>query len=82
MNIETIYIAPGYSRCRVYSLPFRMKSEVGQQPHHIDQKYWKEIAMVDHNLKLVYINPKYRQFVRDIEGQMGGTFFEVEVLDG
>jgi hypothetical protein len=79
VSIETIYIAPGESRCRVYAMPYPMRP--GQHPRDLAPQYqraWKEIAMLNHKLELVYIEAEYADLAEDIRGQMGGTFFEVE----
>jgi hypothetical protein len=76
---ETIYVAPGENQCRVYALPYAMRP--GQSPRDILPQYqndWAHIALLNHKLKLVYIEPDYRPYADDIEGQMGGTFFEIE----
>lgn len=79
MVIETIYVAPGNSQCRVYALPYSLRP--GQVPSDILMQYrdkWKEIALLNFQLKLVYIDPAYADLKEDIEGQMGGSFFSVE----
>lgn len=79
MVIETIYIAPGYSQCRVYALPYGMRP--GQAPNDILPQYraqWKEIGLLNAQLKLVCLEPAYADLKDDIEGMMGGTFFPVE----
>lgn len=79
MPKETIYIAPGHSQCRVYALPYQMRP--GQSPDHIDCRYrnaWKEIGLLNFELRLVCIDPGYADLSEDITGQMGGTYFEVE----
>lgn len=78
MSTETIYIAPGNSQCRVYALPYPMRP--GQKPGDILPQYhadWAEIGLLNFQLKLVCIDPAYADIAEDIEGQMGGTFFEV-----
>lgn len=79
MTTETIYIAPGYNQCRVYAIPYPMRK--GQQPSDIDMKYlrlWREIALLNSRLELVYIEPAYRFLKDEIAGSMGGTYFEVD----
>jgi hypothetical protein len=76
---ETIYIAPGDNQCRVYALPYPMRP--GQSPGDIAYQYqsdWKHIALLNHKLALVYIEPDYADLKDDIAGQMGGTFFQVQ----
>lgn len=77
---ETIYIASGNSQCRVYAIPYPMRP--GQHPRDInykDQCQWSEIGLLNYQLKVVCLAPQYRQYRDDIEGQMGGTWFEVQV---
>lgn len=79
MMRETIFIAPGHSQCRVYALPYPLRP--GQQPRDIlpqHQVDWVEIGLLNFKLQLVCIDPAYADLAADIEGQMGGTFFEVE----
>lgn len=77
-NVETIYIAPGAVQCRVYAIPYPLRP--GQTPKDIHPKYqkdWKEIAMLDSRLFIRYISMDYMHLKDEIEGQMGGTFFQV-----
>lgn len=79
MAIETIYIAPGNAQCRVYALPYALRP--GQAPEDIlpqYQKAWPQIGMLNFQLKLVCIEPAYADLAEDLEGQMGGTYFEVD----
>lgn len=79
MATETIFIASGNSQCRVYALPYALKP--GQSPGDILPQYrddWAEIGLLNFQLKLVCIDPRYADLADDIEGQMGGTFFQVE----
>lgn len=79
MATETIYIAPGNSQCRVYALPYALKPN--QRPGDILYEYrqdWREIGLLNFHLKLVCLNPDYRDLAEDIEGQMGGTYFSVD----
>lgn len=76
MKMKTIYIAPGNSQCRVYAIPYAMRP--GQSPRDIGYKYqreWSKIGLLNHNLELVWIDPKYAHLAGEIAGQMGGTFF-------
>jgi len=75
----TIYIAPGNSGCRVYAIPYLMRP--GQSPRDIDYRHqqdWKLAAQLDHKLNIVTLDTPFRHLRRDIEGQMGGTFFEAQ----
>lgn len=75
----TVYIAPGSTRCRVYAIPYPMRP--GQSPADIDPKFhgdWVEVAMLDSELKVVASEPGIRSLLPDIEGQMGGSYFEVD----
>lgn len=79
MQTETIYIAPGESQCRVYTMPYPMRP--GQSPGDIHLAFrnaWTEIGLLNSQLQLAYISPEYADLAKDIEGQMGGTFFEVQ----
>ncbi|MCY1294141.1 hypothetical protein D9M68_684830 [compost metagenome] len=76
---STVYIAPGNSQCRVYHMPYPMRP--GQHPRDLAQKFqdgWDHIALLNHELKVVYIEPAFAHLRLEIEGQMGGTYFEVE----
>lgn len=79
MSTETIYVAPGNAQCRVYALPYGLRP--GQKPGDILSQYredWAEIGLLNFQLKLVCIDPAYADLADDIQGQMGGTYFEVE----
>lgn len=79
MRTETIYIAPGNAQCRVYALPYALKA--GQCPDDILPQYrdsWTEIGLLNFQLKLVCLDSAYVDLAQDIEGQMGGTYFQVE----
>jgi hypothetical protein len=79
MAVETIFIAPGNAQCCVYAIPYQMR--MGQKPGDILPQYrddWVEIGLLNFQLKLVCLEPAYADWRHDIEGQMGGTFFEVE----
>lgn len=76
---QTIYIAPGDAQCRVYAMPYPMRP--GQKPTDLADKYqrdWKQVGLLNFELKVVWLNKEYQPFKADIEGQMGGTYFEVE----
>lgn len=78
MRRETIYVHPGNSQCRVYAMPYALRP--GQAPDDILPQYqakWVEIALLNFQLKIVYLNPAYEDLRDDIEGQMGGTYFTV-----
>lgn len=77
--IETIYIAPGNSRCRVYAIPYPMRP--GQSPADISyeyQRHWNEIGLLNHRLEVVCLDKGYQHLRHEIEGQCGGTFFYIE----
>lgn len=79
-HTETIYVAPGNSQCRVYAIPHGMRP--GQKPSDLlpsFQESWAEIGLLNFELKLVCIDPEYAHLRDDITGQMGGTFFEVQM---
>lgn len=76
---ETVYVHPGQSQCRVYAMPYALRP--GQSPSDILPQYqaqWLEIALLNYQLKIVYLHPAYADLREDIEGQMGGTTFTVE----
>lgn len=75
----TIYIAPGNTRCHVYAMPYRMRP--GQSPRDLQERFqkdWTLAAQLDHELNLITLETRFRHLKHDIEGQMGGTFFEAE----
>jgi hypothetical protein len=77
--IHTIYIAPGNVQCRVYLLPYPLRQ--GQRPLDILPKYrdqWKEIGLMNWELKLVCLEPAYSPFRQDIEERHGGCYFEID----
>lgn len=81
----TIFIAPGNRSCRVYAIPHRMQP--GQSPQDLQERFqqdWTLAAQLDHELKLITLETRFRHLKHDIEGQMGGTFFNAEwtVNDG
>ena len=81
MSKATVYVHPGERRCRVYYMPYTMST--GQHPLDIAPKYqaqWREIAMLNQNLELVYVADGFQHLASEIEGQMGGTYFDVEAV--
>jgi len=81
MPRQTIYIAPGNAQCRVYAIPYAMRP--GQSPDHILPQYrdaWVEIGLLNYDLELVCLEPAYAAWADDIQGQMGGTYFEVDTV--
>lgn len=77
-RVGTIYIAPGANQCRVYHMPYPMRP--GQRPSDLAQRYqdeWRHIALLNFQLKLVYIDPAYKHLAEEIECRMGGDYFEV-----
>lgn len=73
---ETIYVHPGQNQCRVYMMPYPLRP--GQTPDDLLPQFkekWVEIALLNFQLKVVYIDPRYADLRDDIEGQMGGTYF-------
>jgi len=78
----TIWIAPGNSQCRVYLIPYPMRPN--QSPRDLAERFqqdWKHVALLDHELKVVYSEEGIRGILHEIEGQMGGTFFSVPRSD-
>jgi hypothetical protein len=78
LRTQTIYVAPGASQCRIYALPYPMKP--GQSPSDILPQYqqdWLEIGLLNFQLNVVYLSKGYQHLREDLEGQMGGTHFEV-----
>lgn len=76
--VETIYIAPGHPQCRVYAMPYPMRQN--QKPADIPPQHqmdWREVAKLNHDLKLVYIEAGYADLAVNIAGQIGGVHFEV-----
>lgn len=74
---HTVYIAPGYNSCNVYVMPYGMRPN--QSPGDLADQYkdqWVRIGQLNHELKLRYLDADYDYLKDDIEGQMGGTFFE------
>lgn len=71
---ETLYIAPGNSQCRIYSLPYHCRP--GQHPRDILPQFqadWKEIGLLNFQLKVVCLEPEYNHLKDDLEGLHGGT---------
>ena len=76
---ETIYVHPGLNSCAVYALPYPMKP--GQAPRDIGYRYrsdWRQIARLNHELKLVWIEAEYKAFEDDIVGAGPGVWFEID----
>ena len=77
--VETLYIAPGHCECRVYAMPYPMAPN--QTPADLATTHqlhdWREIAKLDRDHALVYIEPGYADFSSDIVGRQGGAHFEV-----
>ncbi|CAN7739243.1 hypothetical protein LJR084_006526 [Variovorax sp. LjRoot84] len=77
--VETLYIAPGRPPSRVYAMPYPMAPN--QTPADLtsthQQQDWREVAKLNSDLELVYIEPGYADFASDIVGRQGGTHFEV-----
>lgn len=76
---HTIYIAPGYNFCNVYHMPYGMRP--GQSPNDLAFRYqseWVLIGQLNQQLKLRFLDADFGHLKDDIEGQMGGTFFEIE----
>lgn len=80
MPTHTLYIAPGLNQCRIYDIPYPLR--VGQKPSDLAPRFqdnWKEIGMLDHRLKMRYLDPAYAKLQDVMEGMMGGTFFTAEL---
>jgi hypothetical protein len=77
--VETLYIAPGHYECRVYAMPYPLAPN--QNPTDLATTHqlhdWREIAKLDRDHALVYIEPGYADFSSDIVGREGGSHFEV-----
>ena len=76
--VETIYIAPGDPPCRVYAMLYPMRPN--QKPADIPPQHqtdWREVAKLNRDLELVYIEPGYADLAANIVGQASGLHFEV-----
>lgn len=79
---HTIYIAPGYNSCNIYVMGYPMRE--GQEPRHLAPKYqdkWTRIGQLNQELKIRFLDKNYQHLKEEIEGQMGGTFFEIEPVE-
>ena len=78
---DTIYIAPGYSQCRVYAIPGGLPK--GVEPRDVDYfeslTLFKEIGLLNHKLELVCLEPEYLPFRDEIDGAGPGTYWDVEI---
>lgn len=72
---EIIYIHPGYSQCRVYAIWGKVPK--GKHPRDLDDREWIEIGLLNNKLEVVYLKEFYQCLKDEIEGQMGGTYFEI-----
>ena len=78
----TIYVAPGYNNCNVYSMPYPMRP--GQSPRDLNDRYkdqWTRIGQLDHNLKIRFLDPKFKKFADDIQGMGPLSFFTVNASE-
>ena len=81
MKKNTLYVAPGQNQCNVYVMNYPMKA--GQKPSDLNPKFqdkWKQVALLNASLNIVWIDPAVSHLKEDIEGQMGGTYFEIDPL--
>ncbi len=77
MPNATIYIHPGANNCNVYLIPF-----VAVNPASLDISHrqdWKLVGMLNNILDISWLDQSVHQYINDIEGAMGGTFFHVEM---
>lgn len=78
----TIYVAPGYNSCNVYSMPYAMRP--GQSPRDLNDRYkdnWTRIGQLDHNLKIRFLDPKFRKLAEDIQGMGPLSHFTINLFD-
>lgn len=78
---HAIYIAPGLNSCNVYWIPYPMRDN--QRPADLAPQFqdqWVRIGQLNHELKLRYLDPAFSKHRDDIEGQMGGTYFEIDEI--
>lgn len=79
---HTVFIAPGYNSCNIYVMGYPMKD--GQAPKDLSERYqdkWVRVGQLNHELKVRFLDEKYQHLKDDIEGQMGGTYFEIEAVE-
>jgi len=78
----TIYIHPGENQCNVYQLPYPMRP--GQSPADLNPEYqadWRRCGLLNAQLKASWLD-KHVWAIKDaVEGQMGGTYFTVDLHD-
>lgn len=75
----TLYVAPGTNQCRLYLMPYAMKS--GQKPSdicHKEQMKWEHVGMLTASLKVTYLDERLHHLHSELEGAMGGTYFELD----
>lgn len=77
--VETLYIAPGDEQCRVYAMPYRLAPDQNPADFTLthQEQDWREVAALNSQRELVYIEPGYADFASDIVGRPCGTYFEV-----
>lgn len=78
----TIYVAPGYNSCNVYSMPYAMRP--GQSPRDLNDRYkdqWTRIGQLDHNLKIRFLDPKFTKLADDIQGMGPLSHFTIKASD-
>ena len=76
---KTLYVAPGSSQCRLYLMPYPMKP--GQRPediHYTYREWWEEVGLLNAQLKVVWLDERLHHLHSEIEGNMGGTYFELD----
>ncbi|OCX57168.1 hypothetical protein [Stutzerimonas stutzeri] len=82
LRLETRYtlvVAPGSSQCRLYLMPYPMRD--GQHPMHLAQRFqdeWEHVGMLNSQLKVVYLDERLHHLHSELEGSMGGTYFELD----
>lgn len=75
----TLVVAPGNSQCRLYLMPYPMRP--GQHPMHLEQRFqdeWEEVGMLNSQLKVVCLDKRLHHLHSELEGSMGGTYFELD----
>ena len=82
LRLETRYtlvVAPGSSQCRLYLMPYPMRP--GQHPMHLEQRFqdeWEHVGMLNSQLKVAYLDERLHHLHSELEGSMGGTYFELD----
>lgn len=75
----TLYVAPGTNQCRLYLMPYPMR--LGQKPSdicHEEQRKWEHVGLLTSSLKVTYLDERLHHLHSELEGAMGGTYFELD----